>query len=100
MLVQQYSPNWRQFFLWNAVGTGFLSFVIGPTLVAIDVLQFMRWNYVFAFILMYITATLMRGAFHLVVQVQEKARENKVSPLESVLAQPALKPEDDKDSDD
>lgn len=100
MLVQQYSPNWRQFFLWNAVGTGLISFVIMPIMVYFKILTFMYWNYVYTFLVMYITAALMRAAFYLVVQVQEKAREGKRSALESTLMQPAFKPMDDKEEQD
>ncbi len=98
MLVQQYSSNWRQFFLWNAVGTGFISFVIMPILTNLDILVFMHWNYIYTFLVMYIAATLMRAAFHLVVQVQEKARKNEPSPLQRTLMQPSFKPTDDKET--
>ncbi|MBC8014490.1 MAG: hypothetical protein H7X79_01950 [Sporomusaceae bacterium] len=100
MLVQQYSPNWRQFFIWNVVGTGFFAGVVLPILSALDILQLMRWNYLYAFITMYIMATFARVAFHLVVQVQNVAREGKHSPLESTLMQPAFKPLDKKERQD
>jgi hypothetical protein len=50
--------------------------------------------------MMYVTATLARAAFHLVIQVQEKARESNPSPLQNTLMQPAFKPLDDKDKTD
>jgi len=98
-LVQQYSPNWRQFFIWNAVGTGFVEVFI-KLLGTLGYVQPMHWNYVYGFIVMYIAATLSRAAFHLVIQVQEKARESKPSPLQSTLMQPAFKPLDDKNKKD
>lgn len=100
MLVQQYSPNWRQFFIWNALGTGMIAGVILPTLSALDIIQLMRWNYIYSFIGMYISATLARAAFHLVVQVQNAAREGKTSPLKNTLMQPAFKPLDKNGSED
>jgi|GEM_PF-6999853 len=67
---------------------------------ALDILQLMRWNYLYAFVTMYIMATFARVAFHLVVQVQNVAREGKHSPLESTLMQPAFKPLDKKERQD
>lgn len=99
MLVQQYSPNWRQFFVWNAIGTGFVEIVIN-LLGTLGYVQAMRWNYVYGFIVMYVAATLARAVFHLVIQVQVKAREGKLSPLQSTLAQPAFKQLEDKDEKD
>jgi hypothetical protein len=96
MLVQQYSSNWRQFFLWNAVGTGLVEVML-KLLGTLGYLQSMRWNYAYGFIVMYVAATLARAAFHLVIQVQEKAREGKPSPLQSTLMQPAFKPLPNKD---
>lgn len=100
MLVQQYSPNWRQFFVWNTLGTGMIAGVILPVLSALDILQLMRWNYMYAFIGMYVSATLARAAFHLVVQVQNAACEGKISQLETTLMQPAFKPLDKSGSED
>ncbi|WP_371377741.1 CBO0543 family protein [Sporomusa aerivorans] len=94
MLVQQHSPNWRQFFAWSAVGTTIIAGVIFPVLSALDILQLMRWNYFYGFVSMFVVATLSRAAFHLVVQVQSAAREGKPAPLENTLLQPALKPLD------
>ena len=91
MLVQQYSPNWRKYFIWNAVGSGFISAVIMPLLSAFGYLQLMRWNYLYSFIVLYILAVLSRLSFNLVIQVQHKAREGESSPLESIMLQPALK---------
>ncbi|MDF2565129.1 MAG: hypothetical protein K0Q53_1524 [Massilibacillus sp.] len=99
MLVQQYSSNWRQFFIWNAVGTSFLTFILTPILSALDIVQLMHWNYLYAFITSYVTATLSRAAFHLVVQVQNAVREEEPSPLTSTLMHPAFKPLD-KQGDD
>jgi hypothetical protein len=59
----------------------------------------MRWNYLYAFVTSYVTATLSRAAFHLVVQVQNAAREEEPSPLTSTLMHPAFKPLD-KQGDD
>lgn len=95
MLVQQYSPNWRQFFVLNAVGTGVAELIL-KLLSMLGYVQLMKWNYLYGFIVMYVAATLARGAFHLVIQVQEKAREGKPSPLQSTIMQPAFKPLDDK----
>lgn len=99
MLVQQRSSNWRQFFIWAAVGAGFLHFLTIPVLGKLNYVQLMRWNNLYAFVTTYSIATLSRAAFHLVVQVQEKAREGKVSPLQSTLMQPAFKPLQDKEAD-
>jgi hypothetical protein len=92
MLVAQYSANWRQFFLWNAVGTAFLTGLDMPIMVSLGILQFMNWGYIQSFGVMYVAATLCRAAFHLVVQVQERAREGNPAPLLRTVAQPALKP--------
>lgn len=100
MLVQQYSSNWRQFFIWNTAGTFFLSFIIAPIFAALDILQLMRWNYLYAFVASYVTATLSRVAFHLVVQVQNAALEEKSSPLATTLMHPAFKPLDKRDDSD
>lgn len=99
MLIQQYSSNWRQFFIWNAVGTFFLSGIVTPILSALDIVQLMQWNYLYAFVSSYVIATLSRVAFHLVMQVQNAAREEKPSPLGSALMHPAFKPVD-KQGDD
>ncbi|MDF2572386.1 MAG: hypothetical protein K0R55_3990 [Sporomusa sp.] len=64
-----------------------------------DIVQLMRWNYLYAFVTSYVTATLSRAAFHLVVQVQNAAREEEPSPLTSTLMHPAFKPLD-KQGDD
>lgn len=96
MLVQQYSPNWRQFFIWNAVGAGVLAFVIIPLLHIAGFYHLIHYNYIYIFLSYYLVAALMRAAFHLAVQVQEKARENNPSPLQSTIMQPAFKPMDDK----
>lgn len=99
MLVQQFSPNWRRFFVLNAVGTGLISGVLMPALSALDIIQLMRWNYLYIFIGMYTTGIFARAAFHLVVQVQNAAREGQPSPLATTLMQPAFKPLDKKDSE-
>jgi hypothetical protein len=99
MLVQQYSPNWRQFFIWNAVGTFFLSVIVVKILSVLDILQLMKWNYLNSFITAYLTATLSRASFHLVIQVQNAAREEKSSPLENTLMHPAFKPLDKHEDD-
>ena len=96
MLVQQYSPNWRQFSIWNAVGAGFLAFVIIPLLHVAGFYQLMNYSYIYIFLSYYLVAALMRAAFHLAVQVQEKARKYNSSPLQSTIMQPAFKPMDDK----
>jgi uncharacterized membrane protein len=100
MLVQQYSSNWRQFFIWAAVGAGFLHFLTIPILGKLHYVQLMHWNNIYAFITTYTIATLSRAAFHLVIQVQEKAREGKHSPLQSTLMQPAFKPLDEDEKDE
>jgi hypothetical protein len=92
MLVQQYSANWRQFFIWNAVATGLIQGVVLPLFSLLGYMQLMHWNYLYGFIVMYVAATLSRAAFHLVIQVQHKAREGKPSPLESTILQAAFKP--------
>lgn len=97
MLVQQYSPNWRQFFIWNAVGAGFLAFVVMPLLHMADFYHLINYSYIYIFLSYYVVAALMRAAFHLVVQVQERAREHEPSPLQSTIMQPAFKPMDDQD---
>ncbi|MDF2570916.1 MAG: hypothetical protein K0R55_2520 [Sporomusa sp.] len=94
MLVQQYSSDWKQFFIWNSVGTFFLTGIVAPILSALDIIQLMQWNYVYAFIVSYMTATLSRAAFHLVIQVQNLALEEKPSPLGFTLMHPAFKPSD------
>jgi hypothetical protein len=100
MLVAQYSPNWKQFFIMCSFGTGFISFVFEPILSAFDIFQLMRWNYIYEFMAFYAKATLARVAFHLLIQIQEKAREGKTSPLQNMLIQPAFKPLDDNDEKD
>jgi hypothetical protein len=100
MLVQQYSSNWRQFFIWNAVATFFLTCILMPIFSALEIIQLMQWNYLYAFVVSYVTATLSRAAFHLVVQVQNTAREEKPSPLGSALMHPAFKPLDKQDDGD
>jgi hypothetical protein len=100
MLVQQYSPNWKQFFIWNAVATGVLEAVVFPLLSALGYLQLMHWNYLYGAIVMFVIATLARAAFHLVIQVQHKAREGNPSPLESTILQPAFKPLPNKENED
>lgn len=97
MLVQQYSSNWRQFFIWNAVGTFFLTGIVAPILSAFDIVQLMQWNYLYAFMVSYVTATLSRVSFHLVIQVQNASREEKSSPLATTLMHPAFKPLDEQD---
>lgn len=100
MLVQQYSLGWRKFFICNAVGAGIWAGVILPVLVYFNILVFVRWNYLYAFALMYLGTTIARIAFHLIIQVQEKAREDKSSPLKNTLMQPAFKPLPNKESED
>ena len=100
MLVQQYSPNWRQFFIWNAVGAFFLSVIVVQILSVLDIIQFMKWTYLNGFITSYLTATLSRAAFHLVIQVQNAAREEKPSALGNTLMHPAFKPLDKQEDDD
>ena len=100
MLVQQYSPNWRQFFIWNTVGTFFLTVVVVHILSVLDIIQLMKWTHLIGFITSYLTATLSRAAFHLVIQVQNAAREEKASPLENTLMHPAFKPLDKPKDDD
>lgn len=99
MLVQQYSSNWKQFFVWTGAACTFVCFGILQTLVRIDLLVLMHWNYVYAFIVMYIEAIVARGAFHLVIQVQEKACDGQTSPLQSTLIHPAFKPMQDEEGD-
>jgi hypothetical protein len=100
MLVQQYSSNWRQFFIYNAVGTFFLAGIVAPIFAALDIIQLMHWNYLYIFVVSYVVATLSRAAFHLVIQVQNAAREKKPSPLGSTLMHPAFKPLDEQKDDD
>lgn len=100
MLVQQYSPSWRRFFVLNAIASGLFAGVIAPAFIALGILQLMHWNYPYTFIMMYIGATFARAAFHLVVQVQNAAREGNPSPLESTLMHPAFKPLDEKGTED
>ena len=100
MLVQQYSSNWKQFFIWNAVGTFFLAGILAPIFSAIDVVQLMKWNYFYAFVVSYVVATLSRAAFHLVIQVQNAAKEEKDYPLATTLLHPAFKPLDKHEDDE
>lgn len=92
MLVQQYSSNWKQFFMWNLVGAGFIYVIVLPLFSYFGILHLMHWNYLYGFITMYVTAILARGVFNLVIKVQEKAREGKSESLVSLMFQPALKP--------
>ncbi|GMA98147.1 CBO0543 family protein [Pelosinus sp. IPA-1] len=100
MLVQQYSPNWRQFFIWNTVGTFFLTVIVVQILSLLDIVQLMKWTYLSGFITSYLVATLSRLAFHLVIQVQNATREEKPSALENTLMHPAFKPLDKEEDDD
>lgn len=100
MLVQQYSSNWQQFFIWNAVGTFFLTVIVVPILSVLDIIQLVNWTYLDGFISSYLVATLTRAAFHLVIQVQNAAREEKPSPLGSTLMHPAFKQLDKRENDD
>jgi hypothetical protein len=100
MLVQQYSPNWRQFFIWNAVGTFFLTVIVVQILSVLDIVQLMKWTYLSGFITSYLVAALSRLAFHLVIQVQNAAREEKPNALGNTLMHPAFKPLDKQEDDD
>lgn len=97
MLAQQYSSNWKQFFMWSAVACAFIYFGILPIFVKINLVVFMHWNYFYGFTVMYIATILSRAAFHLIIQVQAKARAGKPSPLQSTLMQPAFKPGGEKE---
>lgn len=94
MLTLQYSPNWRQFFVWGAVAAAWVSFVLLPSFAYFGVYQMMNWNYIYSFLVSYGAGMLSRAAFHLVKQVQFKALEGYDSPLQSTLMQPAFKPTD------
>lgn len=99
MLVQQYSANWKQFFVWNAVGCSFIAFVIKPLLAALGIYQLMYWNYLYTFVLLYIGSTFVRGVLHFILAVQAQACEKYDSSLQSLLPHPAFKPLDkDKDN--
>lgn len=99
MLAQQYSPNWKQFFVWGAVAGAWVSFVILPTLSVLDIYQPMKWNFVYGFFVSYGAAIFARGAFHLIKQVQHKAIEGYDSPLQRTLMHPAYKPIDENDNE-
>ncbi|WP_139214745.1 CBO0543 family protein [Pelosinus propionicus] len=100
MLVQQYSPNWRQFLIWNTVGTFFLTVIVVQILSVLDIVQLIKWTHLNGFITSYLIATLSRAAFHLIIQVQNAARKQKPSPLGSTLMHPAFKQLDKHEDED
>jgi hypothetical protein len=100
MLVQQYSSNWQRFFMWNFLGAGFIYAVALPLLSTFDILHMMHWNYLYGFIIMYVTAILARGVLNLVVKVQHKACEGKDDSLINLMLQPTLKPITRKEEED
>lgn len=101
MLAQQYSPNWKQFFIWAGLASAYLTLIILPIFSALEMYQLMKWNFLYAFLAQYAIAIFIRGAFHLVKQVQYKAVAGYNSPFQNTLMQPAFKPidEDTKEND-
>jgi len=85
MLALQYSPNWKQFFAWGAFAGAWISFVILPMSALLDIVQLMKWNHIYGFLVSYGGAIFARGAFYLIKQVQQKAVEDYDSPMQSTL---------------
>ncbi|AIF53094.1 CBO0543 family protein [Pelosinus sp. UFO1] len=101
MLLLQYTSSWKSFIIWNAVITGVYSFVLNPIMISLHILTLYKWNYFYAFAVVFTMVSVCRavlvGTLYLEKKYQGVSSDNSVKNLS---CQPAMKPlNTDKDKD-
>lgn len=101
LLAYQYAATWRQFLVTNTIATLFFAFVSLPFYSYTGVLQLLKWNYVFSFLLTVAVTFLARAVMLWLANIEQRhvteTRRLKLNPT----LQPAMKqlPEDQDDQD-
>ena len=92
MLVYQYSPDWKSFFLWNAVLAGTIGFLFFPGLVALDIIQFKNWLPGYQTAAPFAFALLNRAVVLKTLQLEKSKAVAAPSIVRRLSPQPARKP--------
>lgn len=92
MLVYQFSPDWKTFFVWLIVVQGSFSFGVLPLLSYLGILKIFAWEYYGTFVFMMITATVMRAIMLYGLKLERASRAVHPGGAAAFVAQPALKP--------
>lgn len=99
MLVYQYSPGWKQFWIANLIGSGLIFYGLLPLFSFLEIFRaFPGWGYLHSFVALFSAAAVMRAIMLKIGEVEERAiAESSRARKFSFLAQPAMKPEQDGD---
>ena len=99
MLVYQYSPNWKMFFVWNAVLAGFIGLVFFPTLVAVDIIRFINWKPIYQAVAPFLFGFINRAVVLGTLRVEKNKLGYAPSEVGDFLSQPVMKPTESTDKD-
>lgn len=103
MLAYQYSRSWTTYFAGSVIASIIFGFIMLPIFQAIGVLQFIRWNYGFGFLLLMFISVVVRFVYFIIIETTEKAchAQNKQSfeILQPAISKPLPKEEDRQNGD-
>lgn len=89
MLVYQYTSSWKQYFIWNTVAAGLMSFVFLPVLTFFKIYQIHNWSYFNNFLVLFVIGAIARFTTILVISMEHRRREN-YEATSFVAAHPAM----------
>ncbi|MGI5838605.1 MAG: CBO0543 family protein [bacterium] len=75
MLVYQYSKSWVSFLGLSVITGGVFSYIFFPILVRTGLLVIHNWTYTGTFLFLVITAAVMRGIIHIVLEITHNRQE-------------------------
>lgn len=97
MMVYQYSPNWKTFFIWNTVLAGFIGIIFFPILVAADIVFYRNWQPIYQAAAPFLFGLLNRAIVLGTLKAEKKRLSYSPSEIGVFLPQPAMKPLDEKE---
>jgi hypothetical protein len=100
MLVYQYTSSLKQYFIWDAIAAGLMSFFFLPMLAFFKIYQLHNWSYFYNFLVLLAVGVVARLVIAIVMSIEHRRREGHVTtPLMTPL--PAMKPlSNENDSED
>lgn len=94
MLAYQYSPTWSKFLIRIVILQSAISFAFLPLLSTMGILVIHNWHVGYTFIIMVITATIMRAIMLFGLNLQKRTRQSSERSSVGMIPQPAFKPND------
>lgn len=97
LLVYQNTSTWRSFILVNTLATALFAFIAQPFFAWAQVLQLIRWSYLYSFVLAWGVTLFARGVIVWLANIEQSHSTETRRTILSPKLQPAMKILDEKD---